>query len=104
MLFVFYSEKMKLTELTCYIYEVGNCKKDLHLSVNLDDFDSSKLSQVEDKLNPDNFKVLYEGKKFCLFIEKLYAKAKTSTMFDHEYLSIKDDSTLKKGYMKFSLL
>ena len=72
MLFVFYSEKMKLTELTCYIYEVGNCKKDLHLSVNLDDFDSSKLSQVEDKLNPDNFKVLYEGKKFCLFIEKLY--------------------------------
>ena len=104
MLFVFYSEKMKLTELTCYIYEVGNCKKDLHLSVNLDDFDSSKLSQVEDKLNPDNFKVLYEGKKFRLFIEKLYAKAKTSRMFDHEYLSIKDDSTLKKGCMKFSLL
>ena len=95
-MFVLYSEKVKLTELTCYIYEIGNCKTELHLSVNLDEFDSSKLSLVEDKLNPDNFKVLYEGKKFRLFIEKLYAKAKTSRMFDHEYLSIKDDCTNTK--------
>ena len=87
---------MKLTELTCYIYEVGKCRKDLHLSVNLDEFDSSKLSLVEDELNPDNFKVLYEGKKFRLFIEKLYAKAKTSRVFEHEYLSIKDDCTKTK--------
>ena len=50
---------MKLTELTYYIYEVGNCKKDLHLRVTLDEFDSSKLSLVEDKLNPDNF-------RFCM--------------------------------------
>ena len=63
-------------ELTCYIYEVGICKKDLHLSVNLHDFDSSKLSLVIDELNPDNFKVLYSGKKFRLFVEKLYGKVK----------------------------
>ena len=87
---------MKLTELTCYIYEVGKWKKDLHLSVNLDEFDSSKLSLVKGNLNPDNLKVLYEGKKFRLFIEKLYAKAKTSRVFDHEYLSIKDDLTNTK--------
>ena len=42
---------MKATELSCYIYEVGNCKKDLHLSVNLNDFDSSKHSLEVDKLN-----------------------------------------------------
>ena len=36
---------MKPTELTCYVYEVGICKKDLHLSVNLHEFDSSKLSK-----------------------------------------------------------
>ena len=45
---------MKPTELTCYIYEVGKCRKYLHLSVNLEQFDESKISLVEDELNPDN--------------------------------------------------
>ena len=61
---------MKPTELTCYIYKVGICKNDLHLSVNLHEFDSSKLSLVVDELNPDNFKVLYSSKKFRLFEKK----------------------------------
>ena len=87
---------MKLTELTCYIYEVGKCRKDLHLSVKLDEFDASKLRLVEDELNPEHYKVLYDGKKFCLFVEKLYSKAKTSRVFEHEYLSIKDDCTKAK--------
>ena len=63
---------MKATELSCYIYEVGNCKKDLHLSVNLNDFDNSKPSLMVDELNSDDFKVLYSGKKFGLFVEKPY--------------------------------
>ena len=42
---------MKATELSCYIYEAGNCKEDLHLSVDLNDFDSSKLSLMVDELN-----------------------------------------------------
>ena len=63
---------MKATELSCYIYEVGNCKKDLRLSVNLNDFDSSKLSLMVDELNSDNFKVLYSGKKFRLFVEDIW--------------------------------
>ena len=55
---------MKATELSCYIYEVGNCKKDLHLSVNLNNFDSSKLSLVVEELNSDNFIILYNVKNF----------------------------------------
>ena len=88
---------MKSTELTCYIYEVGICKKGLHLSENLHEFDSSKLSLVADELNPDNFKVLYNGKKFRLFVEKLYAKAKKSRVFENnDCLSIKDDCSVNK--------
>ena len=68
---------MKATELSCYIYEVGNCKKDLHLSVNLNDFDSSKLSLEVDKLNSENFKVLYNSNKFRLFVKKTIWKSKT---------------------------
>ena len=87
---------MKLTELTFYIYEIGKCRKDLHLSGKLDEFDPFKLSLVEDELNPKNYKVLYDGKKFRLFVEKLYAKAKTSRVFEQGYLSIKDDRTKAK--------
>ena len=65
---------MKATELSCYIYEVGNCKKDLHLSVSLNNFDIPKLSLVVDELNSDNFIILYNGKKFRLFADRLYAK------------------------------
>ena len=81
---------MKATELTCYIYEVGKSRKDLHLSVKLDKFGPFKLSLLEDELNPENFKVLYDGKKFRLFIENLYGKVKTNRAFENDYLSIKD--------------
>ena len=88
---------MKATELSCYIHEVGNCKKDLHLSVNLNNFDSSKLSLVVDDLNSDNFIILYNGKKFRLFVDRLYAKVKKSRAFnDQYYLSIKDDCSHNK--------
>ena len=86
---------MKATELSCYIYEVGNCKKDLHLSVNLNDFDSSKLSLEVDQLNSENFKVLYNGNKFRLFVKKLYGKVKQSRAF---FLAL-----LRKSCMRFSL-
>ena len=87
---------MKPTELTCYIYEVGKDRKDLHLSVKLDEFDPSKLTLLEDDLNPENFKILYEGRKFRLFIENLYGKVKKSRVFESNYLSIKDDITKAK--------
>ena len=82
---------MKPTGLTCYIYEVGKCRKDLHLSVKIDEFDPAKLALLEDDLNPENFKLLYDGQKFRLFIENLYGKVKTSRVFGNGYLSIKDD-------------
>ena len=59
---------MKATELSCYIYEVGNCKNDLHLSVNLNNFDSSKLSLVVEELNSDNFIILYNVKNFVYLL------------------------------------
>ena len=87
---------MKSTELTCYIYEVRKNRKDLHLSVKIDEFDPSKLTLLEDELNPENFKLLYDGKKFRLFIESLYGKVKKSRVFECEYLSMKDDLTKSK--------
>ena len=87
---------MKPTELTCYIYEVGKDRKDLHLLVKLDEFNPSKHTLLEDDLNPENFKILYEGKKFRLFIENLYGKVKKSRVFESDYLSVKDDITKTK--------
>ena len=87
---------MKPTELSCYIYEVGKNRKDINLAVKLDEFDPSKLALLEDDLNPENFKILYDGKKFCLFIENLYGKVKKSRTFECEYLNIKDDFTKSK--------
>ena len=84
------------TKFTCYVYEVGRCKKDLHLSIKLEEFDPSKLSLIVDELNEDNFNILYAGQKFRLCEEKLYVKVKTSRAFEQEYLSIKDDRTKAK--------
>ena len=44
----------------CYIYEVGICKKDLELSISLEDFNPSKLSLLVNDLNEDNFSILYD--------------------------------------------
>ena len=79
-----------------YIYEVGNCKKDLGLSINLEDFDPSKLSLVANYLNEDNFSILYDGRKFRLYVDELYAKVKYSRAFEEPYLSIEDDRTKAK--------
>ena len=84
------------TMFSCYIYEVGRCKKDLGLSINLEDFDRSKLSLVMNDLNENNFSILYDGQKFRLYVDKLYAKVKYSTAFEQEYLSVKDDHTKAK--------
>ena len=98
---------MKPTELNFYIYEVGICKKDLELSVNLSEFDRSKFSLEVEDLNPDNFKVMYDGKQFCLFVEKLYGQMKKSRCFeDTDYLSIKNDCSGSKPilYEMFSAI
>ena len=89
------------TRFTCYIYEVGRYKKDLGLSIGLQDFDPSKLSLVVNELNEDNFNILDDGQKFRLYVDKLYARVKTSRAFEQEYLSIKDNRTkAKKGLME----
>ena len=89
------------TRFTCYIYEVGRFKKGLGLNISLEDFDPSKLSLVVNELNEDNFSIHYDGKKFRLHVNKLYARVKTSRAFEQEYLSIKGDRTkAKEGLMK----
>ena len=80
----------------CYIYEVGNCKKDLGLSINLEDFNPSKLSLVVNDLNEDNFTILYNGRKFRVYIDELYAKVKHSRTYEEQYLSIKNDRAKAK--------
>ena len=59
------------TRFICYIYEIARCKKDLSLSINLEDFDRSKLSLVANDEN--NFSILYDGRKFtlafCMMVE-----------------------------------
>ena len=79
------------TKFTCYVYEVGRCKKDLGLSISLEEFDPSRLRLVVNELNKDNFSILYDGQKFRLYVDKLYARVKTSRAYEQEYLSIKDD-------------
>ena len=73
------------TRFERYIYEVGSCKKDLGLSISLEDFDPSKLSFVVNDLNEDNFSILYDGQKFRLYVDKLYARVKNSRAFEQEY-------------------
>ena len=95
--FLFILLKMKPTELTCNIYEETlNCKKDLHLSIKLDEFDPSRPALLKDDLNNENYNIFYDGKKFRLFVEKLYGKVKTSRVFENDYLSFKDDQTKAK--------
>ena len=81
------------TRFRCYIYEIARCKKDLSLSINLEDFDRSKLSLVANDEN--NFSILYDGRKFRLYVDKLYAKVKYSKTFK-QHLKIKDDHTRAK--------
>ena len=88
------------TRFKCYIYEVKSCKKDLGLSISLEDFNPSKLSLVVNDLNKDNFSILYDVRKFRLYVDKIYARVKTSRAFEQEYLSIKDDRTAKERLMK----
>ena len=91
---------MKPTELTCNIYEETlNCKKYLHLSIKLDEFDPSRFALAKDDLNNENYNIIYDGKKFRLFVEKLYGKVKTSRVFENDYLSFKDDQTKAKKYL-----
>ena len=50
------------TRFRCYIYKIGCCKKDLGLSINLEDFNRSKLSLVVNDLNENNL-------AFCMTVE-----------------------------------
>ena len=81
----------KLVPLNFATYEMCGDFKQLELGVQLTQFDSNKLSVVKDKENPNNFDVLYYGRKFCLFLKAFPGIVKRSTYFAREkHLKIKD--------------
>ena len=82
----------KLVPLSFDIYELSRGKKDLGLSVDISDFDKSKLSLTPCNVNPNNYNVLYDGKKYRLFVKVMNGKLKRSVCLEDEiYLSVKDD-------------
>ena len=65
--------------------------KQIELGVPLTDFDKSKLSLSRCEINPNNFDVFYNGKKFRLFFKAFVAIIKRSKYFEREkHLKIKD--------------
>ena len=88
----------KLIPLSFNIYEMfGSKKTDEKLCIDISDFDKSKISLVKSKDNPNNFDILYDGQKFCLFVNAMNGKIKESRCFEETYyLSIKDDCVCNK--------
>ena len=65
--------------------------KQIELDVPLTEFDKSKLSLSRCEINPNNFDVFYDGKKFRLFFKAFLAIIKRSKFFEREkHLKIKD--------------
>ena len=86
-----------LVKFDCPYYEVADLKKDLHLSLNLDSFDESKLSLVPKLLNEETFEVKYDNKKLRLFVKDLYVTVKRDHNNSEAYFTYKyDPSPAKK--------
>ena len=82
----------KLIPLNFDIYDLCKDKKELDLTIDISDFDKSKVSLIKSEVNPNNFKTLYDGQKFPLKVDVLNGKLKQSRCFeDAIYLSIKDN-------------
>ena len=74
----------KLTPLNFTTYEMCGDTKQLELGLPQLDFDKSKLSLSPCKINPNSYKVLYDGKKFRLFLKAFDGKIKKSRCFNRE--------------------
>ena len=83
---------IKLVPLTFAIYEMCGYTKQLELGVHISDFDKSKLNLSPCELNPNNYELMYDGKKFCLFIDAFNGNIKKSRCFaEEEWVKVKDD-------------
>ena len=81
----------KLIPLNFSIYEMCGYSKQLELGVHISDFDKSKLGLCLCKFNPSNYDMLYDGKKFRLFLNAFNGKIKKSRCFEQELrLKVKD--------------
>ena len=66
----------KFIPLAFDIYDVCEGRKQEDLAIDLLDFDKSKVSLNWSEINPNNFKILYDGQKFLLKIKVLNGKLK----------------------------
>ena len=61
----------KFIPLTFDIFDMCKGSKQEDLGIDILDFDKSKVSLDRSEINPNNFKVLYDGQKFRLKIKVL---------------------------------
>ena len=87
---------MIASKLNCFNYEVCNRKKDLHLSVNLNMFDETKLKLVTDTFNENNYNIKYDNHSFRLCVNDLYAMVKKDSESEELYLSFSNDNSNTK--------
>ena len=81
----------KLVPLNFSIHEMCGYSKQLELGVHISDFDKSKLDLCPCEFNPSKYDVLYDGKKFRLFLYAFNGKIKKSRCFEQElWLKVKD--------------
>ena len=63
----------------------------MELGVHISDFDKSKLGLCPCEFNPSNYDVLYDGKKFRMFLNAFNGKIKKSRYFEQGlWLKVKD--------------
>ena len=80
----------QLVPLNFTTYEMCGVTKQLELDINLQDFDSSKLSiaRCEDS---NNLHVLYDGKKFRIYLKAFSGIVKRSKCFRREkHINVRD--------------
>ena len=84
-----------IKKLTCTLYEFCGGKRDLELKVKLEEIDVNNITLTD--FDENRCKVLYDGKKFRIFIESFDAVIRKSRVFETEKnLKVKTDAVRKK--------
>ena len=81
----------KLTPLSFSYYETCGDKKELELAIPISEFDPTKVTLAQCKLNPNNYDILYDGHRFRVFLKAFSEIIKRSRVFEREIcVKIKD--------------
>ena len=81
----------ELKPLNFTYYETSGDKKDLHLGIPISELEPSKVTIKKNEINPNNFDIFYDGKKFRLNFKVFSGIVKRRCVFEREkYVKIKD--------------